>query len=105
MIEKGNLKGNGSEKNNAKQTENIEILYLIFALSIRLGIETDSVSLKKIVSETGSPYLCNHKVLAYIEYRAVCGVFRTIDLPPPLHPASVSSTRTKGGEGYTLAGR
>ncbi len=45
-----------------------------------------------------------HKVLTYIEYRAVSGVFRTIDPPPPLHPASVSSPRTKGG-GYTLAGR
>ncbi len=45
-----------------------------------------------------------HKVLTYIEYRAVSGVFRTIDPPPLLHPASVSSPRTKGG-GYTLAGR
>jgi hypothetical protein len=40
-----------------------------------------------------------HKVLIYIEYRAVFGVFRTIDPPPPFHPASVSSPRTKGGEG------
>jgi hypothetical protein len=40
---------------------------------------------------------CFHKVLTYIEYRAVSGVFRTIDPPPPLHPASVSSPRTKGG--------
>ncbi len=38
----------------------------------------------------------NHKVLTYIEYRAVSGVFRTIDPPPPLHPASVSSPCTKG---------
>ncbi len=45
-----------------------------------------------------------HKVLTYIWYRAVSGVFRTIDLPPPLHSASVSSPRTKGG-GYTIAGR
>jgi hypothetical protein len=42
----------------------------------------------------------HHKVLTYIEYRAVSGVFRTIDPPPPLHPESVSSPRTKGG-GYT----
>ncbi len=35
---------------------------------------------------------------------AVSGVFRTIDPPPPLHQASVSSPRTKCG-GYTLAGR
>jgi hypothetical protein len=40
-----------------------------------------------------------HKVLTYIEYRAVSGVFRTIDPPPPLHSASVSSPCTKGG-GY-----
>ncbi len=34
------------------------------------------------------------------------GVFQNIDPPPPLHPASVSSPRTKGGGGgYTLAGR
>ncbi len=45
-----------------------------------------------------------HKVLTYIEYRAVSGVFGTIDPHPPLHPASVSSLHTKGG-GYTLAGR
>ncbi len=40
----------------------------------------------------------------YIEYGAVSGVFRTIDPPPPLPLAIVSSPRTKGG-GYTLAGR
>ncbi len=45
-----------------------------------------------------------HKVLTHIAYRAVSGVFQTIDAPPPLHPASVSSPRSKGG-GYTLAGR
>ncbi len=45
-----------------------------------------------------------HKVLSYIEYRAVSGVFQTMDPPLPLHPASVSSPGTKGG-GYTLAGR
>jgi len=27
----------------------------------------------------------------------VSGVFQTTDLPPPLHPAGVSSPRTKGG--------
>ncbi len=35
----------------------------------------------------------DHKVPSYIEYRAVSGVFRTIDPQPPLHP------RTKGGGG------
>jgi hypothetical protein len=38
-----------------------------------------------------------HKVLTYEEYRAVSGVFQNIDPPPLLHPASVSSPRTKGG--------
>ncbi len=48
---------------------------------------------------------CGRKILTYIEYRTVSGVFRTIDPPtPPLHLASVSSPRTKGG-GYTLAER
>jgi hypothetical protein len=43
-----------------------------------------------------------HKVLTYIEYKAVSGVFRTIDPPPhPLSPASVSSPRTKGGGVHT----
>ncbi len=46
----------------------------------------------------------NHKVLTNIEYRAVSGVFRTIDPPTPPHTTSVSSPRTKGG-GYTLAGQ
>jgi len=36
------------------------------------------------------------------EYRAVSGVFQNIDHPPPFHPASMSSPRTKGG-GFTLA--
>jgi hypothetical protein len=37
-----------------------------------------------------------HKVLTEIEYRAVSGVFQTIDPPPHLRPASVSSPRTNG---------
>ncbi len=46
-----------------------------------------------------------HKVLTYTEYRSVSGVFHTIDLPTPLHPASVSSPCTKGaGGGYTPGG-
>jgi hypothetical protein len=35
------------------------------------------------------------------EYRAVSGAFRTIDPPPPLHPASVSYPRIKGGGIHT----
>ncbi len=38
-------------------------------------------------------------MLTYIEYKAVSGVFRTIDPPPPFHLASVSSPLTKGGVG------
>ncbi len=45
-----------------------------------------------------------HKVLIYVEYKTVSGVFQNIDPPPPLPPASMSSPRTKGG-GNTLAGR
>jgi hypothetical protein len=48
------------------------------------------------------PFWFIHKVFTYVEYRAVSDVFLTIDPPPPLHPASVSSPRTRGG-GYTLA--
>ncbi len=43
----------------------------------------------------------NHKVLTYVEYRAVSGVFPNIDPHPPLHPASLSSPRTKGGVVHT----
>jgi hypothetical protein len=41
------------------------------------------------------------KLLTYVEYRAVSGVFQNIDFPPPLHPASVfrSVTHSPGGEG------
>jgi hypothetical protein len=42
-----------------------------------------------------------HKVLTYIEYGAVSDVFRIIDHSPPLHLASVSSLRTKGGWVHT----
>ncbi len=49
------------------------------------------------------------KYLHIIEYRAMSSVFQTIEPHPHLHPASVSSLRTKGegggGGGYTLAGR
>jgi hypothetical protein len=38
-----------------------------------------------------------HKVLKYVEHRAVSGVFQNIDPHPPLPLASVYSTRTKGG--------
>jgi hypothetical protein len=37
----------------------------------------------------GTPYTCNHKVLTYIEYRAVSGVFRTIDPYPRLGNVSL----------------
>jgi hypothetical protein len=39
----------------------------------------------------------NHKILTYVEYRAVSGVFQFIDPPPTLHPASVSSPAPKAG--------
>ncbi len=42
-----------------------------------------------------------HKVLTYVEYRAVSGVFQNIDPPPPLPLASVSSPCTKGGGVHT----
>ncbi len=52
-------------------------------------------------------YDCIHKVLTYVECRAVSGVIQNIDPPPPIHPASVSSPAPKAGGsgGYTLAGR
>ncbi len=40
-------------------------------------------------------YSIHYKVLTYVEYRDVSCVFRNIDHPTPLHPASVSSPRTK----------
>jgi hypothetical protein len=44
-----------------------------------------------------------HKVLTYVEYRAVSGVFQNID-PHPLSTQRVCPPRIKGG-GYTLSGR
>ncbi len=40
-----------------------------------------------------------HKVLTYVEYRLQNSVWRLPPLHPPLHAASVSSPRTKGGGG------
>jgi hypothetical protein len=41
-----------------------------------------------------------HKVLTYVEYRAVSGVFQTIpDPPPPSPPSECVPSRTKGGGG------
>ena len=53
---------------------------------------------------SGSVEHCQHNLITYIEYRAVSGVFRTIDPTPPLHPASVSSQRTKGGGTHVPGG-
>jgi hypothetical protein len=48
----------------------------------------------------------DHKVLTYVEYRAVSGVFQNIDLPPPSSPSECVFPRTKAEAGkYTLAGR
>jgi hypothetical protein len=38
-----------------------------------------------------------------MEDRAVSGVFRTIDPPPPRHPASVSSPRLRMGGGGNIS--
>ena len=40
-----------------------------------------------------------HKVLTYVEYRTVSGVFQNIDPHPPLHPASVFFPAAKAGWG------
>jgi hypothetical protein len=37
-----------------------------------------------------------HKVLTYVEYRAVSGVFQNIDLPPSSPPSECVFPRTKG---------
>jgi hypothetical protein len=47
---------------------------------------------------------CPHKVLTYIEYRAVSGVLRTID-PHPLSTQRVCPPPATKARGYTLAGR
>ncbi len=45
-----------------------------------------------------------HKVFTYIEYRAVSSVFRTINPPPPLPLASVSSPAPKAGVTHSPGG-
>jgi hypothetical protein len=47
-----------------------------------------------------------HKVLTYVEYRAVSGVFQNIDPPPPSPPSEcvLPSHQRRGGGGCTLAG-
>ncbi len=40
-----------------------------------------------------------HKVLTYVEYRAVSEAFQNIDPPPPLHPKRRGRTHSPGGEG------
>jgi hypothetical protein len=42
-----------------------------------------------------------HKVLRYVEHRAVSDVFQNIDPPPALPLVSLSSHRTKGGGVHT----
>jgi hypothetical protein len=89
---------------------------MVHALSVRVRTRRPSGETQKLHARVSTPFssrqplstpqreLALHKVLTYTEHRALSGVFRTIDPPPPLHPANVSSPRTKG-EGYTLAGR
>ncbi len=64
----------------------------------RLQIIQHQTDRKRKVLEEATKYF------THIEYRAMSGVCRTIDPPPPLHPASVSPPAPKGG-GYTFAGR
>ncbi len=46
------------------------------------------------------------RLLTYLEYRAVSGVFQILTPHPPLHPATVSSPpHQRGVGGYTLAGQ
>jgi hypothetical protein len=47
----------------------------------------------------------NHKVLTYVEYRAVSGVFQNIDPHPPLHPASVYPPHQRRGITHSPAVR
>jgi hypothetical protein len=49
------------------------------------------------MKSTGGRLGLDHKVLTYVEFRPVSGVFQNIDPPPPLHPASVSSPRNNCG--------
>ncbi len=51
------------------------------------------------------PDSAGRKVLTYIEYRAVSGVFRTIDPPPPPPPTQRVCPPPARGGGYTLGGR
>jgi hypothetical protein len=47
-------------------------------------LEGDCPEEELYTAEDDTPDRYDHKVLPYVEYRAVSGVFRTIDLPPPL---------------------
>ncbi len=66
-------------------------------------LHSETLYIRKIwfsfLSVHPSLWCCTRNILffTYVEYRAVSGVFQNIDPPPPLHPASVSSPRTKGG--------
>ncbi len=54
----------------------------------------------------GFPIVCKsniHKVLTYVEYRAVSDVFQNIDPPPPSPPNECVLPPHQ--RGYTLAGR
>jgi hypothetical protein len=56
---------------------------------------------------TYAGYLFRQKVLTYVKYIAVSGVFQNIDPPPP-SPTSecvLPPHQRRGGGGYTLAGR
>ncbi len=46
-------------------------------------------------------HCCRHKVLTCIEYRAVSGIFRTIETPPPPSTQGCVLPRTKRGGVHT----
>jgi hypothetical protein len=72
-------------------------MQMVSVIMPRLTPAQDGLLMPYMSKGTAGGVLYIHKVLAYIEYRAVSGIFRTIEPPPPLHPASVSSPRLKGG--------
>ncbi len=70
-------------------------------LLLQLSEQSASSGLLHLVVHVGAALSRDHKVFTYVECRAVSGVFQNIDLPPPLHPASVSSPQSTyftGGE-------
>ncbi len=74
----------------------------VASMSRQAGIRPSSAFIRRL--EKSSAFSAYHKVLTYVEYRAVSGVFQNIDPPSPSPPGECVLPHNKGGDTHSPGG-